>query len=1106
VTPAPQRTTIDSGFRRAVTITAVYAILAALWIYSSDALLGLLIADASLFTLASTYKGWVFVAVTSLLLYSVLRAAPALPADRGAAVPLRIWPPLLIFALFIGAVGGTGLLVYRSIERGARARAEETLAAVANLKAQQVGDWLVERRDNADRASHSPFMAPETEAWLARGAPPDQTAARLRSLLEGLRASQQWDSVYLVDREGAVRLDVHGGATHQGIERTLAMDAMRSRRVLMRDLHHHEGGELALGFYAPLLVGDERGERAVAAIVMELDPRAHLFPLVANWPLASRSGESILLRADGDSVLYLSALRHRPGSALAFRLPASTEDFVAARALRGDRDRIEGTDYRGTPVLASARPIGGAPWLVVAKMDMAEVEGPIAESARPLGVFGMVLVLAAGLTTAFWLRQERASALIRQLRAERERTALATQLDHLTRHANDIILLIDAGGRILDANERAIAAYGRAREELIGANAASLRSAAQMETFRSDWERAQHEDGIVFETVHQRADGSTFPVEVSSRAIRVDGSVLRQSIIRDISERKESEERASLWANVLENSAEGIIVTDASRKILDVNKAFTDVTGYAPHEAIGQDPSFLKSGRHDDAFYHVMWRSIRESGRWQGEIWNRRRNGEIYPGWLSITAARNAAGTLTHYVGVFSDITERKESAERIHFLVTHDSLTGLPNRSVINDLIVQALAVARRKTAALALLFLDLDRFKTINDSLGHPAGDTLLQRVAARLAAGIRDEDKVARLGGDEFLILLPELARGEDAGIVADKVLAALREPLDVDGRALRISASIGISIYPDDGSDAATLIKNADAAMYHAKERGRNNYQFFTADMNTRAFEALAMDMSLRGAVQRDEFRLEYQPLIDGGSGTIVAAEALIRWHHPELGLIPPSGFIPIAEERGLIVPIGEWVLREACSQVRRWLDAGVAAVAVGVNVSAVQFRQPGFAASVRTILSECGIEPRYLQLEVTESIIMRDAEQTIAVLEELSAMGVSLSIDDFGTGYSSLSYLRRFPIDRLKIDRSFVHDITTSADAAAIASAIIGMGRTMNLRVVAEGVETAAQLAFLVGERCDELQGYHIARPMEAARLSALLAAAKPLVELGTLAD
>ena len=1393
---------------RALRISSLYAVLAGLWIYSSDALLGLLLPDAGLFALASTYKGWGFVAVTSALLYFVLRATPRPPSKGPVEVPFRIWPPLLIFGLFVAVVSGTGYLIFRNVAQAARDSAEETLAAVADLKSREVANWLAQRRWSVERAGRDAFMAPATEIWLERGGPPDAFAEELRAGLEGLRISERWENVSIVDRQAEVKIALRERNDHPAASRELALAAMESRTVAMQDIHRHEEGTIALTFAAPLLVTDARGQRAAGAIVLELDPTVDLMPLVARWPLpSSPSGETLLVRRDGSTALYLSTLRHHEGSSLSLRLPLSAKSLIAARALRGDRGTIEGIDYRSVPVLASARNVAGSSWVLISKIDSREIQGTVVERAKLVALFGMVLVLAAGLTTAFWLRQQRANAWIQHYRAERERVTLARQLDHLTRHANDIILLMDDQGRLLDANDRAVAAYGRAREDLIGSSIAALRPPGQRQAFEAEWSRAQQQpEGMVFEAVHQREDGSTFPVEVSTRAITVDGSVLRQSIIRDISERKEAEakirrlgniyaalsqinqaivrgesrqellselcrvsvefalldfawvglvetstgmvrvaasngpdrgyfkdiefstdprlpsghgpmsiairerrtyvcddfesdpaaaplreratragfralaaipltcegvaigalsvyasdplyfdeqtivllgemaddvsyaldsiageerriaaeealreseekyrllfsneqdaivifdattiriidanpaffslsgysreesfdlaveqvspdpeeihaavrevrergshrlevqrfrrrdgseirveiglnafdsrgqrlvsailrdithrkeaeERALLWANILESSAEAIVIADARRRVVQVNRAFTHVTGYGAEEIIGRDPGFLTSSeRHDAAFYARMWKTIADTGRWQGDIWNRRRNGEIYPGWLSITSVHNVAGELTHYVGVFSDITERKASADRIEFLANNDSLTGLPNRAVMNERIEQSLATAQSNRSTLAVLFLDLDRFKTINDSLGHPIGDMLLQRVAARLKGSVRDTDSVSRVGGDEFLILLPEIAHAQEAAVVADNTLAALRDPIETGEHVLRITGSIGISIYPDDAVEVAALIKNADAAMYHAKERGRNNYQFFTHDMNARAYEHFELEMSLRGAVQRDEFTLEYQPQIDALTGRITAAEALIRWDHPELGRISPGGFIPIAEEHGMIVAIGEWVLRTVCMQIRQWLDEGLEVVPVAVNMSAVQFRQSSLPSRVRTILEECGVAPRYLELELTESIVMRDAELTIALLEELSEMGVSLAIDDFGTGYSSLSYLRRFPLDRLKIDQSFVRDLPSNPDAAAIAAAIIGMGRSMKLRVVAEGVETTEQLAFLIDERCDELQGFHIARPMSAERFSALLRARQPLVD------
>jgi diguanylate cyclase (GGDEF)-like protein len=424
--------------------------------------------------------------------------------------------------------------------------------------------------------------------------------------------------------------------------------------------------------------------------------------------------------------------------------------------------------------------------------------------------------------------------------------------------------------------------------------------------------------------------------------------------------------------------------------------------------------------------------------------------------------------------------------------LAQHDFLTDLPNRLLLNDRLAQAIALARRDGNQLAVLFLDLDRFKHINDSLGHAIGDQLLQSVAERLAACVRTSDTVSRQGGDEFVILLSKVEHAKDAARSAEKMLAALTTSHRIAQHDLHVTVSIGIGIYPDDGQDAETLVKSADTAMYHAKENGRNNYQFFTQDMNLRAVERQSLEGGLRRAVGRQEFVLHYQPKVNLETGAITGAEALIRWLHPVRGLILPAQFVPIAEDCGLIVPIGQWVVREACRQIRVWLDAGLRPTPVAVNISAVEFRTKDFLESVRATLEDTCLEPRYLELELTESVLMQDAESTTSVLQALKAMGVQLAVDDFGTGYSSLSYLRQFPIDALKVDQSFVHDITSDPEDATIVSAVIGMGKNLKQRVIAEGVETREQLAFLQSQGCDEGQGYYFSQPVVAEEFARLL--------------
>jgi diguanylate cyclase (GGDEF)-like protein/PAS domain S-box-containing protein len=564
--------------------------------------------------------------------------------------------------------------------------------------------------------------------------------------------------------------------------------------------------------------------------------------------------------------------------------------------------------------------------------------------------------------------------------------------------------------------------------------------------------------------------------------------LLSQDIWRLIA-RQRADSAQRLAASVFSASAEGICITDAARRIVSVNPALQAITGYAADEIIGQTPRVFSSGRHDADFYREMWARINERGVWRGEIWNRRKSGEIYPEWLTVTAVKDAAGAVINYIGSFFDISDRKRAEEDIRFLAHHDPLTKLPNRTLLDDRIRQAIAKSRRNRDHTAVLFLDLDRFKLVNDTLGHDVGDRLLERVAERLRSVLRETETVARLGGDEFIIVVPELADIDRVGLIAQKVIDVVSQPQEVDGRQLHVTPSIGISVYPDDGDDAQTLLRSADTAMYHAKECGRNNYQFFTAAMNKAVHERVAIEEDLRGALGRGELLLHYQPQVDSRSGEIHGMEALVRWQHPERGLVAPDRFIPIAEETGLIVGIGEWVLREACRQAKRWHDAGHTSLRIGVNLSARQFQQSDLQQQIARALSDSGLDPAALELELTESMLMADPQAATELLQRLAELGIQLAIDDFGTGYSSLAYLKRFPVARLKIDRSFVRDISTDPNDAAIVRAVVAMADSLRMAVIAEGVETAEQLRFLERHGCYEVQGYFFSRPAAAESFS-----------------
>ena len=684
----------------------------------------------------------------------------------------------------------------------------------------------------------------------------------------------------------------------------------------------------------------------------------------------------------------------------------------------------------------------------------------------------------------------------------------------LEKYVQEIVELQETHARTSDSTPLAGPVIDKARRQLTSLNAAlndpktaggdsfGVVGLSLLDSFRHSIEQLRRLHIIarseIINGLSKRAAGNRHHLLTISSLVLLLGALITGKILREIRSLVEAQRRTESLlrqaATFFESASEGVLITDVDTRITAVNRAFTEMTGYSEHDVLGRNPRMLKSGRHDRDFYKTMWSALLQEGEWRGEIWGRRRNGEVFPKWQTIRAVRDDSGRLTHYMSVFSDVSHIKESEAKLHRLAHHDALTDLPNRLLLNARLEHSVQHAQRTGSKVAVLFLDLDHFKKINDSLGHPAGDRLLQLVAERLLVCVRSEDTVARLGGDELTVVLGSLEDAWYAATIAQEILTSLSEPFELEGQDVFVSASIGISMFPDDGQDVTALLKNADAAMYMAKSEGRNRYHFYSRELTSGACEALALETELHHALERGEFFLQFQPQISLASGAIVGVEALLRWRHPEIGLISPVRFIPIAEESGFIVDIGRWVLRNACEQARAWQVDGLKFFRIAVNLSGRQLEQASIVHDVRDVLNDSGLDPSRLELELTESSVMKHEKRMARTLHELRQLGTTIAIDDFGTGYSSLSYLKRYPFDRLKIDRSFVRDIPKNPSDVAFAKAIVALGHSLDLSVIAEGVETREQRDLLTSIGCDEMQGFLYSAPRTADELPPLLSA------------
>ncbi|WP_019624645.1 EAL domain-containing protein [Thioalkalivibrio thiocyanoxidans] len=1090
--------------RLASWIAGIYTVLGLLWIALSDAVVawwtGAQVGDA--LTLANLGKGFGFVAVSGAALFLAVRWALSQPLEGSSVTSVPRpgdfgYKPWLLLVLAVAiSVTGVALATYHVQHGSAQRQAEEELTRSAFLKAGLLDGWLDERLGHARQLAESrgfavfALSAVERQSSLAR--------EQVDHHLDLLRSHYDYRSAVLLDSDFEPLIEVGQELPLDVAVDAALAEAWSSAQVSQPRLHADANGRPLVSWVVPVLDRSDEAGR-VAALVL-LSARADRLQ-----PLLTLSGGPDALSTDAHVVV-----REAPDEATIARIDANggliiepPEAFARLRAelLEGEREGIAVAAFEAAEpaFIAGVQRLEPPGWDLVLKRDLAGLAVlPRQQAVWMGGATLMVWLLVLGGGAMLWRQQW-----------------LRRNLDLVQAHAEQDRLL----GVFFDMPfvGMAISRPGGRGWERVNTCLGEMLGYPADELARMDWDRltvpedrgcevaldaamfAGQRDGYEIEKRLLRHDGRVLVADIDVKCTRLpDGSVDRVvATFEDITDRRDEEERRRLASVVFENTREGVVITDDTAHILSVNRAFTELMGYTEDEVVGRTPKMFQSGRHDQTFYANMRRQLETEGYWQGEIWNRRKNGEIFPELQSITAVRDAQGRLTHYVSVFADISREKASEAELDFLAHHDPLTELPNRRLLRVRLAHAVSLMRRRSGHLAVLIIDLDRFKDINASQGHAVGDRLLKIVADRLQGGRRGTDTVARLASDEFAILVENLAHPDDAAVVAENVIREVGYSTDLgNGVETEIAVTVGIAVYPDHGTDADTLLQQASTALDRAKDDGRGSYRYYSDEFTRAARERIDLSTRLRRAIEQDRLEVHYQPQYRIRDGALIGAEALLRWDEPGLGPVSPGRFIPVAEQTGLIVELGEWVLRRVLAQGQAWREAGHPAVRLAVNVSALQFQRVAIDQQVADLLESHAYPARYLELEITESALLSDPERARRILQRLRERGVSFAVDDFGTGYSSMAQLKRFQVDTLKVDKSFVDGLAAGAEVAddrSITRAIVALGHGLGLCVLAEGVETRDQLAALRELGCDHYQGYLASRPVPAERFAALLA-------------
>lgn len=1078
-------------------IVLLYVALSTLWMAVASYLISLMLEDPVLRDQAYLARELVLIAISSILFYTLLKLGRDTDREGGAAAPAlastgfrlnRLMLGFFSLAMVAPLISIMTVKVYGpEIERGAYA----DLQTIVDLKAEQIELWLAERHNDAQALLASQALIERVVDLQERI---DGHAMDLiHNRLEAVRQAYSYESVILLDVKSRPLLAL--GEKHElpSVTRELLASALRTRQIQSTDFFLDENGKALLDIAVPLMA-EKTDQEPVAVVLLRADLEQFLLPLVEKWPRISPSGEILLIVQKSETVIYLNKLRLSQRTADGYHALAATDELPGAVATRAEQQgTIHGIDYRGEQVLAAYRPLTGTGWRLLAKIDQNEVLAQLWALVFWISAIILIAVTAVSVVLLLlWRQQQHAHQLALIIHTAEQ--------DRLLKYFYELPFIGMAitspdTKRWLRFNDQFCEMMGYSGEELAKKTWVEVTHPDDVAKGTAERERIMkgESEGYAINKRFICKDGSIIIANVNVKCVRRDDGTVHYfvAMIRDITEqeRRKTEilaARRQLQATLdaipdllFELDADGRVHAWHSVRHTEFppgsgeNLLGRKVADVLPREAVGIIQSALSEAQ--------------EKGLSSGKQLELRLPGREEKWWFELSVSRKHVDPTAgpRFIVLARDITERKASEQRILHLAHYDSLTGLPNRSLLADRMRVAINRASRQAKRLAVLFVDLDRFKAINDSLGHDIGDHLLKAVAERMQTSIRSVDTVSRVGGDEFVVLLSEIETVEDAARVAQKIIDGLSQPYRIEKHELLLTGSVGICIYPDNGTEAGILLRNADASMYAAKEAGCNRYQFYSEDMTARAIERLSLEHDLRGAVERGEMFLVYQPQIELATGRIIGVEVLMRWHHPARGLISPVRFIPVAEDTGLILPIGEWGLRESCRQARLWYEDGLLDAGISVNVSAVQFRQTDFVEVIENALQASGLTPARLELELTESAVMQGAEPALNKLRQLNELGVKVAIDDFGTGYSSLAYLRQFTVDRLKIDQSFVRDVPGNNDAEAIAAAIVAMGLNLGLRIIAEGVETEAQAEFLQSVLCKEGQGYLYAWPMTA---------------------